>query len=506
MRTGGAGRTFLVGRHPGGGRGTGSWLRIWIPAIAGMAIWCSAQADLPESFTQALKQAGIPVTHVGVVVRELDGTPILLHGEDQAFNPASVMKLVTTLAALDSLGPAHVFKTLAWVDGELKDGVLTGNLVLQGGGDPGLTPERFWMLLRSLRQRGLREIRGDVLLDNSYYAIAARDPGAFDQAPLRPYNAQPSALLVNFNTRLLRLCAREDRVLARLDPPLDSLALDSQLQPGDIPCDGWDDEVTLRREGNTLVLEGQVSGECGEQVMALNLDASAANVTAWFQSLWRDLGGTHQGQVREDAPGPDAGLLMAFDSAPLSLLVRDVNKYSNNVMAKMLYLNLGAARFGGPATWDKAERAVRAWLEEKGLALPELVLENGSGLSRVERISAASMASLLAWASRQPVYYEFAASLPAVGLEGTQRNRFNGNGGGGRDLSGRAWLKSGTLNGARCLAGYVLGQDGARRVLVFFINHPRAGMALAAQEALLEWTHAYTNAPPSGGAEAVNQQ
>lgn len=458
-----------------------------------------AHAELPASVVLALQQAGIPDSHVGVVVQDLDGTPLLQHGEERAFNPASVMKLVTTLAALDSLGPAHTFKTLVWLDGDLKDGVLTGNLVLQGGGDPGMTPERLWLLLRELRQRGIRDIRGDILLDNSHYAIEAQDPGAFDQAPLRPYNAQPAALLVNFNTLNLRVCARPDQVLARLDPLPERLALDNRLQSSDEPCNGWGDQLSTRLEQDVLVVEGQFSTQCGERTLALNLSQPAANMAAWVRTLWQELGGVHEGQVREGAPGPLAGLLMAFDSAPLSLLVRDVNKYSNNVMAKMLFLNLGVARFGAPATWDKGERALRAWLEEKGLDMPKLVLENGSGLSRQERISAAALARLLAWAARQPAYYEFAASLPAVGMEGTQKSRFNGNNGQGRDLSGQAWLKSGSLNGARNLGGYVLARDGTRRVMVFFINHHNAGKAIRAQEALLEWVVAYTKTPPMGG-------
>jgi D-alanyl-D-alanine carboxypeptidase/D-alanyl-D-alanine-endopeptidase (penicillin-binding protein 4) len=447
---------------------------------------------------QALAQAGIPDTHVGVVVRELDGTDLLLHGEDRAFNPASVMKLVTTLAALDSLGPAHAFKTLVWLDGELREGVLTGNLVLQGGGDPGMTAERFWLLLRELRQRGIREIRGDVLLDNRFYAIEAQDPGAFDQAPLRPYNAPPAALLVNFNTLNLRVCAREDQVLARLDPPPDDLRLENRLLPSDELCGALGDQLSPRVEADALLLEGRFSPQCGERALPLNLRPPAANTAAWFRALWREMGGAHAGQVREGAPGPGAGLLMVFDSVPLSLLARDVNKHSNNVMAKMLFLNLGAARFGAPATWDKGQRAVRAWLQEKGLELPELVLENGAGLSRLERISADAMARLLIWAATQPAYYEFAASLPAVGLEGTQKNRFNGNGQSGQDLSGRAWLKSGSLNGARNLAGYVLGPEGRRRVLVFFVNHPNAAMATKAQDVLLEWASAYTNTGAAG--------
>jgi len=458
-----------------------------------------AQADLPDSVAQALKQAGIPDANVGVVVQSLDGTTLLQHGEDRAFNPASVMKLVTTLASLDSLGPAYRFKTLVWLDGEMKDGVLNGNLVLQGGGDPAMTQERFWLLLRELRLRGLREIHGDVLLDNSFYAIDAQDPGAFDQAPLRPYNAQPAALLVNFNTLSLRVCALEGRVQARLDPPLEDLRLENRLQASEAPCDDGGDQYAARLEKDALVVEGRLSTQCGEQSQPLNLRPATANTSAWFSALWRELGGVHEGRVREGAPGPKAGLLMAFDSLPLSGLVRDVNKYSNNVMAKMLFLNLGAARYGAPATWEKGEKAIRAWAEEKGLELPKLVLENGSGLSRMERVSAATLAKLLTWAARQPVYYEFAASLPAVGVEGTQKNRFNGRGGSALDLSGVAWLKSGTLNGARNLAGYVLGQDGERRVLVFLINHPNALRALPAQEALLEWTFAYTKSPGAGG-------
>lgn len=468
-------------------------------ALFALLAWSGlACAELPASVSLALKQAGIPDANVGVVVQQLDGTPLLLHGEERAFNPASVMKLVTTLAALDTLGPAHTFKTLVWLDGDLKEGVLTGNLVLQGGGDPGMTPERLWLLLRELRQRGIREIHGDILLDNSYYAIEAQDPGAFDQAPLRPYNAQPVALLVNFNTLNLRVCARPDQVLARLDPMPDKLSLDNRLLATEEPCNGWGDQLSTRLDQDVLVLEGQLSTQCGERTLALNVSQPAANMAAWIRTVWQELGGIHLGQVKEGVPGPRAGLLMAFDSLPLSLLVRDVNKYSNNVMAKMLFLNLGVARYGAPATWDKGERAVRAWLEEKGMDIPKLVLENGSGLSRLERISAAALARLLTWAARQPAYFEFAASLPSVGMEGTQKNRFNGNNGQGKDLSGLAWLKSGSLNGARNLAGYVLGPEGERRVMVFLINHHNATRAIKAQEALLEWVVSYTKTPSVG--------
>jgi D-alanyl-D-alanine carboxypeptidase/D-alanyl-D-alanine-endopeptidase (penicillin-binding protein 4) len=467
-----------------GGSLTRRWACLALLALAS----AEAHAELPATVALALRQAGIPDSHVGIVVREI-GNPLprLAHGEHRSLNPASVMKLVTTLAALDTLGPAHTFKTRIYADGPLADGVLSGNLILQGGGDPALTLERFWLMLRELRERGVRDIRGDVLLDDHYYQLDPIDPAAFDQAPLRPYNAPPSALLVNFNTLNLRLSMSEGSITPRIDPPTSTPALVNQLQNSDAPCNGWRAKIERQADSDNLVLTGAYPAACGDQSIPLNLLSPEATLAALFGTVWRELGGLHGGQVRsvsgEDrAPGAAPALLLEFDSPPLAQLVRDINKFSNNVMAKMLYLNLGAQRFEAPATWNKGDRAVRAWLEERGLEIPELVLENGSGLSRIERISAWSLADLLAYAAARPAYFEFAASLPAVGLEGTQKTRMNGSA-----MVGAAWLKTGSLNRVRSLAGYVLGPNGSRRILVMLINHANAAAGAKAQAALTEW-------------------
>jgi D-alanyl-D-alanine carboxypeptidase/D-alanyl-D-alanine-endopeptidase (penicillin-binding protein 4) len=462
-------------------------------------VWCctlallagGASAELPAPVAQALRQAGIADSHVGILVQDVGSpSPLLAHGENRSLNPASVMKLVTTLAALDSLGPAQTFKTRVLLDGALVDGVLRGDLVLQGGGDPALTLERFWLLLREARQRGVREIRGDVVLDTAYYQLDPIDPAAFDQAPLRPYNAPPAALLVNFNTLNLRLGLAETTqgelkkvVSAWLDPaPVNAPGVASQLRIADTPCNGWREKVASQTDNNSLILAGDYPSACGDQSMALNLLSPEATIAATFNTLWKELGGLHAGKVRTGASPASARLLFEFESPPLAQLIRDINKYSNNVMAKMLFLNLGAARHGAPATWDKSARAVHAWALERGIEMPELVLENGSGLSRIERISAASLAHLLSYAAARPAYYEFAASLPALGLEGTQKNHLNGS-----PAAGMAWLKSGSLNGARNLAGYVLGPDGRRRILVMLINDANAAAGAKAQAALLAW-------------------
>jgi serine-type D-Ala-D-Ala carboxypeptidase/endopeptidase (penicillin-binding protein 4) len=460
-----------------------------------------AAAELPEAVAQALRQAGIPDSHVGILVRDVDSpAPLLAHGENRSMNPASVMKLVTTLAALDTLGPAHVFKTRVWIEGEVRDGVLQGNLILQGGGDPALTQERLWLLLREIRARGIREIRGDVVLDDSHYELESIDPAAFDQAPLRPYNAPPAALLVNYNTLALRLVPGEQGIRASIEAD-DALPLVNRLEASETPCNGWREQIAQSLDEGRLILAGRYPKACGEQIHPLNLLSPTATAAVLFRTLWKELGGLHAGGVRPCTPGASARLLLEFESPPLAVIVRDVNKFSNNVMAKMLLLNLGAARYGAPATWDKGVRAVRDWLTERGLMSEEIVLENGSGLSRIERISAATLARLLAYAAGRPAYYEFAASLPALGLEGTQKGRLNGS-----PLVGQAWLKTGSLNGARNLAGYVLGPDGRRRILVMMINHTKAGAAGKSQDALLEWAMGANGKSPGIGAGAAENQ
>ncbi len=442
-----------------------------------------AQANgLPTPIAEALFAARIPDSHVGIEIRTLDlYTPDLSFGEQRPINPASVMKIVTTLAALDNLGPNHRFKTQVLTQGSLADGVLYGDLVIRGGGDPSLSVERFWLLIKEVRARGVREIRGDVILDDSYFAIETADPGAFDGAPLKAYNAVPNALLVNYNVVALRVTPLAQGVTARLDPGL--LTLDSKISlDSQAPCNGWGESLSHQREQDVLRLGGAYPLACGDKMQWLNLAPPAATTAAYFKSMWAEAGGTLSGQIRIGPATDSAISLFEFESLPLAEIIRDTNKHSNNVMAKMLFLNHGATRLGAPATWEKGDRAIRDWLKEKKLDMPELIMENGSGLSRNERISAASMAKLLVWAAKQPLYYEFAASLPALGLEGTVKKRLTGT-----PEAGRAWLKTGSLNGARALAGYVLDTSGRRKVVVLFINHPNAKYADGFQNAVLRW-------------------
>jgi len=392
------------------------------------------------------------------------------------------MKLLTSLAALDTLDPTYTWRTGVYYTGTLQAGVLHGNLILRGGGDPGLNDERFLALLRDIQALGVRHIQGDVILDNSLYGIEPGDPAAFDLSPLKPYNAEPAALLVNYNSMTLRIGSLAGKAVAQLDPdawPLDSsgLRLDASA-----PCEGWQERFEVDRDAGAIILTGSYPSACGARTLWVNVMCPAANSAVYFKRDWQTLGGSLSGQLRLGGTPAEARLLIERESPPLSALVRDINTFSNNVMAKMLFLNLGVARYGAPATWEKGQAAILSWLAERTIEAPGLVVENGSGLSRLERMTPATVARLLAWAARQPLYYDFAASLPALGLAGTQRHRMQGTA-----QAGRAWLKSGTLKGVRNLAGYYMDAAGRRHLIVLFIADAPPSEARAIQDAVLEW-------------------
>jgi len=442
----------------------------------------ASAANLPDPVSEALKRAHIPLNSVGIVVQQTRSRqPIITQNPRLAVNPASTIKLLTTLVGLETLGPAYRWKTEAYLDGKLENGVLHGNLVFKGYGDPKLTVEQFWMWLHELRQRGLREIRGDVVLDRSFFETANHDPAAFDNDPARAYNVGPDALLLNFNALHLRLIPNGGTAAALLEPDLSGYKLDNRITVSAIlPCHG-DDAFKARLEGAGIVLEGAIPAGCGEVEDYIALLSHNDYFLAVFNALWKELGGTLQGKLREGSVPANRAPFSTRLSPPLAEVIRDINKFSNNTMARQLFLTLGTAD-GMPGCTSCSIAAVRQWLNKQQLQFPELVLENGAGLSRTERISAQHLADVLQRAARSPFSAELEASLPILGMDGTVKKRFKDSA-----IAGHAHLKTGTLEGVKSIAGYVHAQSGKQWIVVFIINHPNAKYGQAAQDALIEW-------------------
>lgn len=461
-------------------------LAVLLPAGA-----AAQSGALPEPVARALAQAGIPENATAFYVHEIGAErPLVSAGAERALNPASSIKLLTTYASLELLGPAYTWATEAYAAGAVNQGVLAGDLVLKGYGDPKMTLENFWLLLRNLRGRGLREIRGDLVLDRGYFEAEAFDPARFDDQPTRPYNTGPDALLVNFKAVRLQFIpepeARAVRIVA--EPALPQVQIVNNLALDHGACGDWVGRLKLDAQGGAgaarLAFNGSFAASCGERVRNYSVLGHSQYVLGLFRELWRELGGTLSGGVRDGAAGTEVRLITSVQSPTLAEIVRDINKFSNNVMARQLFLTLGAVGVGAPGSTEKTSRAIRQWLAGKGLSFPELVLENGSGLSRIERISAKNLGQLLLTAFRSPVMPELIASLPLAAVDGTLKKRLSG-----AEVAGQAHLKTGSLSGVRSIAGYVLDNAGRRVVVVFIVNHANAGNAQPVQDALLRWVY-----------------
>ena len=451
----------------------------------------------PLAVKQKLLQAAIPESAIGVYVQEIGANqPIVAANADVAMNPASVMKLLTTYAGLELLGPAYTWPTMLYANGKITDGVLDGDLVIKGYGDPKLDLENFWLLIHRLRQTGLHEIQGNLVLDHTHYAIPNDDPGEFDGQPYRTYNILPEALLVNYRTSTIHLFPQPEKNSVRvvIDPLPESLQVQNNLKLTQGVCGDWRNSLTIdaivdKEDKNnfTVVLNGSFSKQCGKQSYMLSLQDSAIYTRDLFKRLWAQQGGLFHGDVIVSQTPKGLSPLKIYQSPPLADVIRGINKFSNNIAARQLYLTLGtgeAVSNNSPATLAESDTAIRRWLADKQLSFPELVVENGSGLSRKERISARHMGQLLLAAFKSPVMPEFISSLPIAAVDGTLKNRFADT-----PVKGLAHMKTGALNDVRALAGYLLDKKGRRVIVVFFVNHDQAGQSRAAMDTLVHWVY-----------------
>ncbi len=461
--------------------------RSWLAALALTTGLTALAQPLPEAVSSALMRAQVPADAVSLLLVNADGLspPRLSHRADVPANPASVMKLLTTTAALDLLGPAYTWRTPVWVDGKVQNGTLYGNLVMAGQGDPALTVEKLWLLLRRVQGLGIRRIDGDIVLDGSAFAEAPVQPGDFDGEPLRPYNATPEALLINFKALTLTLVPDLANKVAQIhtEPPLYGVRLPSQVPLAanlQAPCNDYRAALQADFSDPTqILLKGRYPASCGEKSWPVAYADPASYTARAMQGLWLALGGQLTGTVH---PGraPATPATLQATSPTLAEVLRDINKFSNNVMTQQLFLTLAReADPATPASFEAARAVLQQWWTRRIGTLSAPVPDNGAGLSREGRITAQGLARVLQVAYASPFMPELMASLPVVGLDGTLKRS--------RAPLASAHLKTGSLRDVLALAGYVHGNNGRQLVLVAIINHPNASAARPAMDALVDW-------------------
>lgn len=462
-----------------------------------------AAQGLPEPVRLALKKAGIPAESVAMVAAPVarDAPPRVSLGADRPVNPASVMKLVTTYAALDAVGPAFTWRTQFLADGEIANGLLRGNLYVRGGGDPKFVIERIAAALQAVHDAGIRVVHGDMVLDQGAFVLPKTDPAAFDGERLRPYNVAPEALLVNFKSVMLTVVPDAAAGVARIahEPPLAGVTVDTTLPLTRGPCGDWRTLLQARFDQPTAIrLFGKYAAACGERTWPVAYADPDAYAERALEGLWRASGGLLTGQVRTGVTAPTARLVHEAASLPMADVVADINKFSNNVMAQQLFLTLGrlppdagtgalAGNLSGVGTFERSRAWVARWWQGRfGAGVPLPVVENGSGLSRDERITANALLALLRDAAQHPTAGPvLMQSLPVAGVDGTATRM--GERGIMKTALGNARIKTGSLRDVAAVAGYVNTQGGVHWAVVGIVNHPNASQGRPALDALLEW-------------------
>ena len=464
-----------------------------VSSVTGVA---TREAALPDRVVALLKEAGLPKDALGVMVlRASDGATVLAHRANAPMQPASTLKALTSIVALERLGPTYRGKTQLRSAGLIVAGTLTGDVVLRGLGDPDFDWRALQGMLQTLRFSGVRAIAGDVILDRSYFQPSRPDAGVppFDESPEFRYNVIPDALLLNSNLLQLDIASDESGLRIGVTPALDRVSFNSEMQIVDKPCADWEDfwklpAVTKTDDGRIRVtLKGEFPRNCPVKTEISVLER-VDFADRLFRSMWASLGGTWTGVARDGVTATDSHMLAEHQSRTLAEFNRDILKRSDNPITRLMFLTLGAqskiAADTSVSSTARGEQVVRQWLQEKKINDAGLVLDNGSGLSRTERISAATLAGVLHAAKQSRWAPEFLTGLPIVGVDGGMRRRLADGA-----AVGVGRVKTGGLRNVVAVAGYVPDVNGELCVVVAILNHDDAKSAVGKPivDAVLEW-------------------
>ena len=449
-------------------------------------------ATLPAGVRVITSGYNLPAHSYSLLVQEIGAdTPLLAINTDQPFNPASSIKTLTTLAALEVLGPAYNWKTEIHALGAISDGTLQGDLLIKGGGDPFLTEDYFRNMLKTLQRRGVTRISGDLVIDAGLFDPSVSTEPLIDDETNRSYNVLPYPLMVNFQTVNFFFYPHSNGrdVVIKADPEVPNLTIVNQLQLDNAACAGFQRGVSFREDPadtNGVIFAGSYPSRCDEFVLQRAVLDAPNYAYGLFRTLWQELGGEFTGTLRLGTAPEAQEPLVVWQSEPLSDVIKSINKYSNNMMTRQLLLTLALEKYGAPATVESGARAVEDYLAGLGIDYTDLVLANGAGLSRDVRITANLFNAILQHGYVINTMPEFLASLPLAGEDGTMRTRL-GNG----DTRGSMHVKTGSLDGVASVAGYVHARSGRQFVVVSMLNNPQAdagpGQELA--DALLAWAY-----------------
>lgn len=401
---------------------------------------------------RAMSQREVRGARIAVLFESRDGDVLYERNADLPLIPASNMKIVTGACALTRLGPNHRFVTEVFSDGVLEGRRLDGNLYVRGTGDPSLVSEELWRLVEEIRVLGIDEVAGDLVLDASLFdSVPSASPEAGEGD--RAYHARTGALSLNFNSIAVHIRPGDhngDAAVVSLSPEAGFVELRNKARTGPARRGSTlEVERTLNDGRNVVTVTGNIPAGSPVRTVYRNLDDPTGCFGAAMSAFLERAGVALRGGVRR-GPVP-AGLepIVSHESKPLSLMIRDLGKYSNNFVAEQLLKAMAASRLGVPGTTDGGATILEEYLRSVGADSGSYRIVDGSGFSRDNRLTVRSLVRVMGEVTRQfETSYEFVASLSVSGVDGTLEDRMGFPG-----LRASVRAKTGLLDGVTAISG-----------------------------------------------------
>lgn len=468
-----------------------------------LSVWLYA---LPQVINEEIRKSGIAKKDISIYIKEAGkgGKVVASLNAHKTRIPASVIKVLTTYTSVLKLGFDYRWPTKFYTTGRLQNGVLQGDLLIKGFGDPTLNDKDLEKIVSTIRAEGIRQIRGDIVIDRSYFKIGNKDSSGFDEHLYSAYNAMPDAMM--FNERLITVSVTPNKNKVHKKYADESYKVVNQLQPVNKPCKGkysWPGVRIDKSEVTpTVLLKGKISKRCGKRNISKVVTKPYKSFYYALKDRLKNEGVEVRGSLKLRKIPKHAALLYTHYSDILEEIVSETNKESNNLYARHLLLLLGAKLYGAPATMKKGRDAITYILGSRG-ALGEgtLRIDNGSGLSRTSKMNAKILARML-----DDAYDRYGSrwmeTLSIAGVDGTIKRRFRNT-----VVKKRAWMKTGTLRRVKNIGGYVKNRAGKRYTVVILVNSQKARYRAAKlQDKIITWLVKSSAKPSSKSSSKIVQK
>ena len=468
-----------------------------------LSIWLYA---LPQVINEKIRKSGIAKKDISIYIKEAGkgGKVVASLNAHKTRTPASVIKVLTTYAAVLKLGFDYRWSTKFYTTGTLQNGILKGDLLIKGFGDPSLSDEELEKIVSNIRAEGIRQIRGDIVIDRSYFKVGNKDSSGFDEHPYSAYNAMPDAMMFNERLVTVSVIPKENKVHKKnVD---ESYKVVNQLELVNKSCKGkysWPGVTIDKSEViPTVLLKGKISKRCGKRNICKVVTKPYKSFYYALKDGLRKEGIPVRGGLKLHKIPKEARGLFTHYSDSLEEIISETAKESNNLYARHLLLLLGAKLYGAPATMKKGRDAIRYILDSRG-ALGEgtLRIDNGSGLSRTSKMNAKLLAEMY-----DDAYDRYGSrwmeTLSIAGVDGTIKRRFRNT-----VVKKRAWMKTGTLRRVKNIGGYVKNRAGKFYTVVIIINSTKAKYRGAKlQDEIMKWLAKSTAKPTVKSSSKIVQK